>query len=221
MARLVVHQTIRRLSDMSVQTWRAVAFGLLLAALWLGFVLYQTAPHVRVVGQVFIKDVITKRDVMYSDQLLEVLPFDSDIKDKALIDEALVRYFVEMYYTLFVDEPEMTRRWSAAGPVFLLLAPNLFDAFYAEKAKVLKNLAKEVDTQSVDITGVSRRDNRFTVNFDLYTWNSMNTPQRAGKSLVLEIAYVPERRVYGLNFSNPYGVTIVKMSEAEKKDSQI
>ncbi|MDD3669058.1 MAG: VirB8/TrbF family protein [Alphaproteobacteria bacterium] len=221
MVHRAVHQTIRRLSDLSAQTWRAAAFGLLVLALWLGFVLYRTAPQVRVVGQVFVKDIYAQRDVMYSDQLLEVLPFDADINDRKLIDEALVRYFIEMYYTLFVDEPEMTRRWSAGGPVFLLLAPDLFAEFYAEKAKVLKTLSKEASAQSVDIVNVFRTDNNFTIDFDLYAWNGMNPPQRVGKSLVLTIAYVPGRRVYGLNFSNPYGVTIVRMSETEKKDSQI
>ncbi len=221
MVHRAVHQTIRRLSDLSVQTWRAAAFGLLVLALWFGFVLYQTAPHVRVVAQVFVKDTYAQRDVMYSDQLLEVLPFDADINDKKLIDEALVRHFVEMYYTTFVDEAEMTRRWSAGGPVFLLLAPNLFQSFYAEKAKMLKTLSKEVSAQSVDVINVFRTDNNFTIDFDLYVWNGMSPPQRIGKSLVLTIAYVPERRVYGLNFSNPYGATIIRMSETEKKDSQI
>lgn len=173
--------------------------------------LAQMAPHLRVVAQVLTKD------IMLSNQYIEATPFEANIADKKLIDEMLVRHYLEMRHTLFSDAFEMGRRWGPGGPVWILSTPAVFGAFYAGKAEMLEEIGKSPISRTVDVRSVNRKDDIFSVEFDVLSYDGVSAVSQKSYHVILHVAYTPARRVFSPNFTNPYGMIIVSYGETEKR----
>lgn len=197
--------------------WLLVASVVIGLNLFIILTLVQVAPQLSVVAQVL------PQDMMNSLQMTEATALESDIGDKKLIEEMLVRFYLTQRHTFFPDELEMTWRWSGNGPVFVLSAPDVYQKYQSD-IKSLKEIIKSTTrTTYVDIRSMSRQDNTYTVDFDLYTMEKGLPIQRKSRTAVIRFRNIPGRRLLSagayrrLGFTNPYGLTVMSYNESEKK----
>ncbi len=189
--------------------WMIVAAIIIAFNLLIILTLLQMAPRLKVISQILTSP-------MSSNQLIQAEPLSSDIGDKKLLDEMLIRYYLEMRLSLFADQTEFNRRIGVGGPVWLLSNADVYRQFLAgfgEEVTQLRNLSY---TESVDIQRISRLGNTFTVEFDVVRLLG-STISRESKVSIIEVVHDPSRRVFRTNFANPYGLTVVKYNESKKK----
>ena len=149
-----------------------------------------------------------------SSQLKTYLPMDTGVRDKGIIDEMLARYYLEMRYEQVPDANEMTYRWGIGGPVYLLSTPKLYNDFAGDLEKKVDKLSSSIIT--IDITGLHRGGNVFQIDFDVYeTPSDGSEPRRTPKTVSLEFRYIPARVRYSSVFSNPYGLTFIRIDESK------
>ncbi len=200
-----------------VKGWLLIASAMLGLNLFIILTLVQTAPQLRVVAQVLPQDMMT------SLQMAEAAALESDVGDKKLIEEMLVRFYLTQRYTFFPDELEMTQRWGGNGAISILSTPSVYQK-YQEDIKPLREVIKSTTkTTYVDVRSLSRQDNTFTVDFDLYTMEKGLPTQRKSRTAVIRFQNIAGRRLLSANaynrlgFTNPYGFTVTSYNESEKK----
>lgn len=193
----------------SVNFWIFVTGVLVAVNTFFALTLLQMAPKLQVTAQILTTP-------MTSGALIETEPFSTDVGDKALIDEMLIRYYLTMRHTFFPDDVEILRRWSTYGPIFVLSTPTVFRQFRDAVAPMTENIRKAGYTQNIDIRSVSRNGNIFTVDFDLYTMMGGAISKQSRVSIV-EIEYDPGNVFYMSEYANPYGLTVKGYKESEKK----
>lgn len=190
-------------------------FWMLIAAIMIGINLFivltllQMAPKLHVIAQILTTP-------MSSQELVQADPFSGSIGDKKLIDETLIRYYLDMRLSEFHDKEEMARRWQPGGPVFRFSATDVYQRFAARLKEKLSAVNASPGTKSVDILSVSRLDNTFTVEFNVYTY-IRGTMQVQRRVAIIEVAYNPLRRFFRTTGANPYGLFIKKYNESVKK----
>ena len=151
-------------------------------------------------------------------QLKEISPIESGTKDKAMLDEMLMRYYLETRYTQMPDASEMRYRWGIGGPLYYLSLPSLYNDFAKDVAKKIDDLPDVVKT--IEIKRVTRQDNVFIVDFMVYENYPEGQVRAQQKNAVLEFVYLPARRVLGRpHFNNPYGLTFIRFEETERKNN--
>lgn len=193
----------------STHFWMIVTGILIAFNLMFVLTLLQMAPKLQVISQILTSP-------MNSSQLIETEPFSSDVGDKKLIDEMLIRYYLTMRHTFFPDSEEILRRWSTYGPVFVLSTPAIFKEFREVILPMTENINKAGYTQNIDIRSVSRNGNIFTVDFDLYKLAGQSL-SRESRVAIVEIMYDPDNIFYMSEYANPYGVTVKGYQENKKK----
>lgn len=191
--------------------WMIVASVLIALNLFFILTLVQMAPQLKIIAQVLTSP-------MNSNQFIQAEPFESDISDKNLIEQMLVRTYVTHRYTIFADEEEMKFQWGPYGIVGQLSIPNIYDTFYATLGEMPQKIRQLDFTQNVDITNVTRHNDIWTVEFDIYRMVE-GVVQKRTKVAVLETTESKLERFYRTDFSNPYGFYILNYTDAEKKQS--
>lgn len=193
----------------SLNFWIFITGCLIAVNTFFALTLLQMAPRLQVTAQILTAP-------MTSGALIETEPFASDVGDKELIDEMLVRYYLTMRHTFFPDDVEILRRWSVYGPIFVLSTPAVFKNFREDIAQMTENITKAGYTTNVDIRSVSRNGNIFTVDFDLYTLMG-GTVSKKSRVAIVETVYDPDNIFYMSEYANPYGLTVKGYQESEKK----
>ncbi len=190
--------------------WMVIASIIIGINLFLILTLIQMAPKLQVIAQ------ILTTSPMQSNQLLQTEPFSYNAGDKKLIDETLIRYYMDARYTSFQDKDEMQRRWGGAGPVARLSTQDVYRKFAGDLKEKLTAVNNSNTTTNVDIISISRLDNIFTIEFDVYTYGRGNVRSQR-KVAVVTVGYNPGRRFFNASYSNPFGMFVKSYQESVKK----
>ena len=150
-------------------------------------------------------------------QLNSISPISSGNEGKGLIDEMLVRYYLEMRYSQIPDAAEMQVRWGTGGPVDLLSLPSIYSKFAAKASPKIDKLPRNVIT--IDIKRLWRdRNNTFNIDFLIYERFPNGMHNVIAKNVILRFRYY-RYRIFrnSTKFNNPYGFTVIHFEETEKK----
>lgn len=190
--------------------WMVIASAIIGINLFLILTLMQMAPKLQVIAQ------ILTTSPMQSNQLLQTEPFSYNTGDKKLIDETLVRFYIDSRYTTFQDKDEMQSRWGGGGPIARLSTRDVYQKFAGNLKDKLTEINNSNVTTSVDIVSISRIDNIFTIEFDIYTYGRGNVRSQR-KVAVVTVGYNPGRRFFSTRYSNPFGMFVKSYQETVKK----
>ena len=185
---------------------------LCLCMFFLSLTVYQAASELHVVG------LPLRRDARFLNDLVELTPFDETEPGAlgVLLEEMLVRYYLEMRYSVISDKQEMLRRWGTGGIVHRLSPGSVFAAFSVSDDDLAKLMEKK-QTQSVDIRSISKpQRGLYVVEFDLYTLNGEHFVKRTYNAS-LRYIHVPSYKWFSSEMSNPFGMVFVGFDSAEKK----
>ena len=165
---------------------------------------------------------------MFFGRYLEIENLNQEkIKEKALLDDMLIRFYLENRNEYMPDKTEMTSRWGSMGPVARLSSGGVYGDFWKVKSKELEAIGdtdalsgekENMDTKSIDIISMGRVDNVFTVDFDTYQRRGTSSRNLGRKRAIIEIRYNPRSPYrFASDFANPHGVTVTSYKESEKK----
>lgn len=197
--------------EFSLRGWLFITAIVMAINIFLTLTLVHFAPKVKVVAQLF------SPNVMNFGQLSEAASLEGVVSDKRLIDEMLVRYYIRMRHEFIRDEYELTRRWGPSGPIARLSFPDVYQNFFKENGNLEETVKKYPGTASTHITSISRLDNIFTVDFDVYDWVNSGVGGVKSRRAVIRFIDIPGRRGFWIDMVNPYGFTVQQYTETEKK----
>ena len=140
-----------------------------------------------------------------------------EMGDRRLIDEMLMRHYLEMRYEQMPDVREMRYRWGIPGPVYILSSFKVYNDFAKGLEKKLNDLPDVVVT--VQIKDVKRHDNVFVVNFSVLENLPNGQVHRKEKNAVLEFRYARGRPRWDPKLINPYGLIFVRFEETERNSA--
>ncbi len=180
--------------------------------------LFQAVLQIKVVAQ--IAQNIEKSFMQFNTDLLNVYPLESVPLE--VIDEMLVRYYVEMRYAFVPDAAEMKRRWGKGGLLEFLSVPSVYQAF-SDKQGLSDDFYEKAETMQpigVQITGIVRNKQRnyYQVYVDVYKHLNFSNWQKESKSLIMRFSYAPSRKIMGKTLSNPNGFYITSFDESVLKE---
>ena len=144
----------------------------------------------------------------------------SNHANRELLDEMLIRYYIDRRISYFADKDEMTARWDAGGEVRRLSSPAVYSKFAKNIQEKIKQITAGKETQSVEINNISKLGNTYTVEFDVFLYNPYDPivkPLAQQRVATITIGHYPNRHIYSQTFSNPFGFYIQKYDEAVKK----
>ena len=175
--------------------------------------LFQAVLRVHVTAQVV--QAVDRSFMSFQDDLMQFVPLN--VKGKEKIDEMLLRYYLEMRYSMIPDLREMTRRWGDHGTVAYLSSGSAYRDFREPELylKKIENLPPRV----VDITHIERKTSHYQVDLDIYEYDGSRKWVKQSRSLSVGFAYSPARVHLGSSFSNPNGF-IVTYVDARKATTQ-
>ena len=210
-SKLRTKNIIYGMSEGLAKFWMVVASVAIAVNLFLILTLMQMAPRLKVMAQ------ILTTSPMQSNQLLQTEPFSYNAGDKKLIDETLIRFYMDSRYTTFQDKEEMQNRWGGRGPVARLSTQDVYKSFAGNLKEKLTEINNRNTTTSIDIISISRIDNIFTIEFDIYTYGR-GAVRSQRKVAVVTIGYNPGRQFFNAKYSNPFGMFVKSYKESVKKD---
>ncbi|MGN0919158.1 MAG: hypothetical protein ACI4OR_00120 [Alphaproteobacteria bacterium] len=172
----------------------------------------QVGGDLKVLVQFFptTKDSATLREFS---QLNTLSPIEKG--DRKLIEEMLVRHYLDMRYEQIPDVREMKYRWGIPGPVYILSNLPVYNEFAADLEKKLENLPDTITT--IEIEEIKAQDNRFQVNFRILENMPGGQVRVREKNAVLEFRYATGRPRWDPKLINPYGLIFVRFEERDRK----
>ena len=170
--------------------------------------LLQASTQVRVLANVV--QIADKGFISFKDDFTQFVPLNA--MSPNLIDEMLVRYYLDMRYSLLPDKLEMERRWGEKGVVAYLSTASAYRDFQ-EPALYLKTV-EDMRPRVVDIVSISRQGNYYDVAMDLYEYEGSRGWKKQTKNLWVYFTYVPARAYLGKSFSNPKGFVVTYVSDS-------
>lgn len=204
-----ISQEIRgKAAEVIAKFWMVIASIIITINLFIVLTLIQIAPKLTVLAQPLSSP-------MESLDLIKITPFTNDFEDKKLIDELLIRYYLENRYITFSDEYEMNRRWK--NVVRLLSSPYVYSQFTKNMDEKIKKIKEDRITRNIDIVSLHRIDNTYTIDLDIYQYAQGKTLKQR-QQVIIEVAYNPNRKSFNMVFANPYGLYVKKFNEAIKKE---
>ena len=203
--------------------WMTLASISIAINLFIVLTLVQMAPKLKVVAQILPSPMHTldhiQIDTLPAKRLMDSKSH-SNRANRDLLDEMLIRYYIDRRISYFADKDEMTARWGGAGEIRRLSSPAVYAQFSKNIQEKIKQIAAGKETQSVEINNISKLGNTYTVEFDVFHYNPYDPivkPLAQQRVATLTIAHYPNRHIYSQNFSNPFGFYIQKYDEAVKK----
>ena len=196
--------------------WRITRLFMLLC--WLVWILtffivvtlFQAVLQVHVVAQV--AQAVDRGFISFSRDFIQFVPLDSTSeKVDRMMDEMMLRYYLEMRYSILPDEQEMVRRWGPNGVVSYLSTSSVYKDFHDPEIYLPK--ISDVPPRAIDITRISREGNKYTVDMDIYEYSSMKKWVKQSKYLTVRYAYVSSRSYLGGAFSNPKGFVVTYIDD--------
>lgn len=202
------------ISNLSIKIWVVFLVALLIITLWFVITLSNTASRITVVPQLF------SPDVMKFNHLVETTNMQIPVKEAKLIDEMLIRFYIENRNEYIPNLQEMSYRYGGNGPIARLSSPAVYNAFQAQIGNFAENMQDKtnVATKTIDITRLVRQDNVFTVDFDIYHFDGFRPSYGGTRRATVQIRRnVPQYRRFSTDFANPYGVVVVSYRETPLK----
>jgi len=192
--------------------WMGIALLSMVINLFIVLTIWQISPQLEIISQIVFQDALTSRQAAIAE------PFDAHMMDQNKINEMLVRYYLENRYGVLPDYDEMMHRWGGNGILDRLSTDNVYYPFFQTVVERLEQIDKEVETSSIDIRKISRLDNTWTIELEVFTFNQQ-TGQLSSRvyDIVLETAQDPSYAFYNVDFINPYGLQIVDFRQTQKK----
>ncbi len=197
------------LAEALAKFWMIIASCIIGINLFIVLTLMQMAPKLQVITQLLSSPMDTSG-------FIQTQPFTSSNSDKSLIDETILRYYLDMRLSQFPDEYEMTYRWGIGGLVHRLSSQSVFSPFYKGFEERIKAIKSNPETKSVEITYISRLDNTFTVELTVYTYLNGGI-RKESYTAIIEVSYAPGRVFYRQLLNNPYGMYISKYNISKKR----
>ena len=201
-------------SSLPLNFWMGLSIALMVVCIILVMTLSKMAPEVQVIPQLF------RRDAMSANQFIEATAINPKVrvKESKLIDEMLVRFYVENRYLFVPDKSELFYRYGPFGPIARLSTPALYSQFIQSKGNYLEKAQNNTDTESIDIWDVRRRDNVFYVDFDIYNFSGGRPTFRGTKRATIKIGHNWNKRSLNRkDFVNPYGFYVMSYEESTLK----
>ena len=192
--------------------WMGLALLSMMLNFFIVLTLWQISPKLEIISQIVFQDALTSRQGVIAE------PFDANMMDKDKINEMLIRYYLSNRYSVFPDYDEMAHRWGPNGILDRLSTDNVHYAFAQDAYGQLEEIDKNPQTSSVSIRKMSRLDNTWTIELEVFTFD-----QRTGQvssrvyDVVLETAVDPAYAFFNIDFINPYGLQIVDFRKKKKK----
>ena len=172
--------------------------------------LFQAVLQVHVVAQVV--QAVDRGFISFSRDFIQFVPLNSTSeKVDHKIDEMMLRYYLEMRYTILPDEREMTRRWGPNGVVAYLSTPGVYKDFHEPETYL--NKIDDVRPRTIDITRIAKEGNRYTVDMDIYEYDGMRKWVKQSKYLTVRYIYASARAYLGGSFSNPKGFVVTYIDD--------
>ena len=200
-----------RFSAISLKIWMGLAALLMAICLILVMTLSNMAPRIVVLPQLF------SPDTMRFGQFVEATNMGARLKERELIDEMLIRFYVENRYFYVPDGAELAYRYGGSGPVARLSIPPIYIAFVSSKGDYLDNVQQLTETATVDILSIKRQDNTFTVDFDLYRGGGAKRIFSGTRRATIRVGYSPSYVSFRGDFVNPYGLFVTYYNETGLK----
>ena len=197
------------MSSISLRGWIGITVALMVLMIWFVLTLFHMAPDIVVLPQLF------SPDIMRFNQFIEAtnLNAQAQVKEHFLIDEMMIRFYIENRHFYVPDGAELAYRYGGRGPVARLSSPQIYQTFLAEKGPYLESVQNATGSSVVDITAVSRRDNTFTVDFDQYIQEGMQVRFAGSYRATAKIAYSAAHQNFSSDFINPFGMVVVSYDE--------
>lgn len=173
--------------------------------------LLQAVLQVRVTAQV--AQAAERGFISFSDDFTQFVPLNVANLEK--IDEALVRYYLEMRYAIIPDEVEMERRWGPRGMVAFLSTPRAYRAF-KEPSQYLEKI-ESMRPRVVDIISLKReKDLRYSAVIDVYEYDGSRSWRKQTKSLFVGFTYMPSHVYLGSHWpANPKGFVVSYVNDSK------
>ncbi len=203
-------------AEFMAKFWMSIAGILIAINLFFILTLMQMAPQLKIIAQVLTTP-------MNSTQFIQTDPLSDDIRnqnftkltDKNLIEEMFVRYYLTQRYMIVNDEADMLQHWSAGGPVAILSTPDVYYKFYTGLGELPEKIRELPYTQNIDILSISRLNNTWTVEFDIYRLNGTIVTKKTQVAR-LTTAEAPYLRFFRTTSANLYGFVVVEFEDSAK-----
>ena len=205
--------TLRRMGAvLSFRITLILSVVLMVGLVFLTLTAVQMSDQLKVVAQFFptTKD---SSSLYEFNQLNTLSPIE--MGDRRLVDEMLMRYYLQMRYEQIPDAREMSYRWGVPGPVYILSDYKIYNEFAVGLEKKLEDLPDQITT--INIKDVSRHDNVFMVNFSVLEQLPNGQVRIREKNAVLEFRYGRGRPRWDPKLINPYGLIFNRFEETERK----
>jgi len=188
--------------------------------------LVQMAPKLKMIAQLLPSSETTVNTSSHIQ--VDTLPVrglldsTSDINksNRALIDEMLVRYYIDARLSSFADEFEMKARWDAGGTIHRLSSPGVYREFSKDIREKLKTIKNQRTTVSVHIDSLSNLGNTYTAEVDVYVHSSFEPnekPKVQRRVVTMQIGHRNNIHRYNKFESNPFGFYVGVYKERVKK----
>lgn len=188
--------------------------------------LVQMAPKLKMIAQVLPSSETTINTSSHIQ--VDTLPVkgllgsNSNINksNRALIDEMLIRYYLDVRLSSFGDEEELKARWLAGGAVHRLSSPAVYNKFAKDIKEKIKELKNERITRSVHVAAISTLGNTYTAEVDIYTHNPFEPnekPKVQRRVITMQIGHRNNIHRYNKFESNPYGFYVSVYNERIKR----
>ncbi|MBO7244411.1 MAG: type IV secretion system protein [Alphaproteobacteria bacterium] len=203
--------------------WMTIASISIAINLFIVLTLVQMAPKLKMIAQILPSPMHTLDHIQ-----IDTLPVkgllnstaNSNRINRELLDEMLIRYYIDKRISHFPDKIEMNSRWGAAGDIRKLSSPSVYSKFAKNMKEKIEQITSTRETRSVDITRISKLGNIYTVEFDVFLFNPYDPvvkPKIQKRIATITINHHPNRHVYSRILSNPFGFYVEKYDEDIKK----
>ena len=197
---------------LSIKIWMTFLIVLLSVLILLVITVSNTVSRVHVVPQLF------SPDIMHFNHFVETTNMQVPVKEKRLIEEMLIRFYVENRNNYIPNLRELIYRYGPTGPIARLSSPDVFNAFTEQVGNFTENLQeKGFTTKGVDIVRLTRQDKVFTVDFDIYQFDGARASFQGSMRATIQISESPAYRQFLGDFSNPYGLVVTSYRETPLK----
>lgn len=175
--------------------------------------LFQAVLQIHVVSQVVQN--VEKGFIRFNEDLIRATPLD--VVGHAQLDEMLLRYYLEMRYTVVPDRAEMERRWGERGIVAFLSSPAVYKEFKPAESEFER--MDNTHPRVIDILKTERKGTYYSVDVDLYRFDGATKWVKSQKRFVVQFSYSPSRRYFGRTWSNPQGFVVTRVDESDRKST--
>ena len=150
-----------------------------------------------------------------NEQIINIEPI-TNIPDKDLITESLIRQYVTQRNTMTSDLEDMTTRWGPEGPVKWMSSDIVYTDFYSKTgAEALEQIRTKGLTREIEIFSVNKLS-KDVWQAEIETRDMVpeaEAPTVSRWTILLRVDYFLNSRVkYSLRLKNPLGFTVREYS---------